>query len=52
VHAFLSGDLPFNGIPRVIEDTLAAVETQPLRDFANLAEADSEARRHAAGAAV
>src|SRR5829696_1742755 len=52
VHAFLNGDLPFTGIPRVVEDTLEAVPPQPLRDFANLAEADSEARRHAAGAAV
>ena len=25
VHAFLNGDLPFTGIPRVIEDTLEAV---------------------------
>ncbi len=52
VHAFLNGDLPFNGIPRVIEDTLEAVPTRPLRDFSTLTEADSEARRHAAGAAV
>ncbi|HLM26280.1 MAG TPA: 1-deoxy-D-xylulose-5-phosphate reductoisomerase [Thermoleophilaceae bacterium] len=52
VRAFLNGDLPFTGIPRVVEDTLEAVPPQPLRDFANLAEADSEARRHAAGAAV
>jgi len=52
VHAFLNGELPFTGIPRVVEDTLEAVPPQPLRDFANLAEADSEARRHAAGAAV
>jgi 1-deoxy-D-xylulose-5-phosphate reductoisomerase len=52
VHAFLNGDLPFTGIPRVIEDTLEAVPAQPLRDFSALAEADTEARRHAAGAAV
>jgi 1-deoxy-D-xylulose-5-phosphate reductoisomerase len=52
VHAFLSGDLPFTGIPRVIEDTLEAVPAQPLHDFSNLAEADTEARRHATGAAV
>jgi 1-deoxy-D-xylulose-5-phosphate reductoisomerase len=52
VHAFLSGDLSFNGIPRVIEDTLEAVPAQPLRDFSNLAEADTEARRHAAAVAV
>jgi 1-deoxy-D-xylulose-5-phosphate reductoisomerase len=52
VHAFLNGDLPFTGIPRVIEDTLEAVPARPLRDFSDLAEADTEARRHAAGAAV
>jgi len=49
VHAFLCGELPFTGIPRVIEDTLAAVLPQPLRDFSNLLEADAEARRHAGG---
>jgi len=52
VHAFLGGELPFTGIPRVIEDTLRALPARPLRHFSDLYEADAEARRHAAGAAV
>jgi len=52
VHAFLDGELPFTGIPRVIEDTLQALPARPLRHFSDLYEADAEARRHAAGAAV
>ncbi len=52
VHAFLDGELPFTGIPRVIEDTLRALPARPLRHFSDLYEADAEARRHAAGAAV
>ncbi|MDQ3719458.1 MAG: 1-deoxy-D-xylulose-5-phosphate reductoisomerase [Actinomycetota bacterium] len=52
VHAFLDGELPFTGIPRVIEDTLRALPARPLRHFSDLYEADAEARRHAVGAAV
>lgn len=52
VHAFLDGELPFSGIPRVIEDTLQALPVRPLRHFSDLYDADAEARRHAAGAAV
>ena len=52
VHAFLDGELPFTGIPRVIEDTLQALPARPLRHFSDLYDADAEARRHAAGAAV
>jgi 1-deoxy-D-xylulose-5-phosphate reductoisomerase len=48
VHAFLSGRLPFLGIPAVIEETLGALGSQPVRAFESLYEADREARRVAA----
>ncbi len=44
VHAFLAGRLPFNGIARVIEETLQAIEPEPLRAFEVLYEADRRAR--------
>jgi 1-deoxy-D-xylulose-5-phosphate reductoisomerase len=44
VHAFLRGELPFAGIARVIESTLAELPTQPVRHFSDLYEADSHAR--------
>jgi 1-deoxy-D-xylulose-5-phosphate reductoisomerase len=44
VHAFLRGELAFTGIARVIESTLAELPPQPLRHFADLYEADSQAR--------
>ena len=44
VHAFLRGDLPFTGIARVIESTLAELPARPLRHFSDLYEADSQAR--------
>jgi 1-deoxy-D-xylulose-5-phosphate reductoisomerase len=44
VHAFLNGRLPFLGIPAVIEETLSALPTQPVRAFESLYEADREAR--------
>jgi 1-deoxy-D-xylulose-5-phosphate reductoisomerase len=52
VHAFLSGRLSFTAIPRVIEDTLAAVDPRPLRHFSDLLAVDAEARRHAVGVGV
>ncbi len=52
VLAFLDGQLPFAGIPRVIEDTLKAFPPRSLRSFSDLYEADAEARRHATTAAV
>jgi 1-deoxy-D-xylulose-5-phosphate reductoisomerase len=48
VHAFLSGRLPFLGIPAVIEDTLEALPAQPVHAFDSLYEADREARAVAA----
>ena len=52
VHAFLRGELPFTGIPRVIESTLAELPARPLRHFSDLYEADSEARAVARGVAA
>jgi 1-deoxy-D-xylulose-5-phosphate reductoisomerase len=52
VHAFLAGHLPFTGIPRVIESTLAELPAQPLRHFSDLYEADAQAREVARGVAA
>jgi 1-deoxy-D-xylulose-5-phosphate reductoisomerase len=52
VHAFLRGELPFTGIPRVIESTLAELAPRPLREFSDLYEADAEARAVARGVAA
>ena len=51
VHAFLAGRLRFNGIPEVIERTLAELPVAPVRAFESLYEADREARA-VAGEAV
>jgi 1-deoxy-D-xylulose-5-phosphate reductoisomerase len=48
VHAFLSGRLPFSGIPAVIEATLEAMPAEPVRAFETLFEADRAARETAA----
>jgi 1-deoxy-D-xylulose-5-phosphate reductoisomerase len=52
VHAFLAGDLPFTGIPRVIESTLAELPAQPVRHFSDLYAADAQAREVARGVAA
>jgi 1-deoxy-D-xylulose-5-phosphate reductoisomerase len=52
VHAFLSGELSFTGIPRVIDATLSELPPKPLRHFSDLYAADSQAREIARGAAV
>jgi 1-deoxy-D-xylulose-5-phosphate reductoisomerase len=44
VHAFLSGRLPFMGIPAVIEDTLERVGASGVHGFDSLYSADAEAR--------
>jgi 1-deoxy-D-xylulose-5-phosphate reductoisomerase len=44
VHAFLAERLDFNGIPAVIEQTLARLGAAPVRAFESLYEADREAR--------
>ena len=48
VHAFLSGELGFTGIPAVIEETLAALPAAGVHSFDALGDADSRARRMAA----
>ncbi len=52
VHAFLAGDLPFTGIPRVIESTLSELPAQPVRHFSDLYAADAHAREVARGVAA
>jgi 1-deoxy-D-xylulose-5-phosphate reductoisomerase len=47
VHAFLEGELPFTGIPQVIERTLEAVTPTSVRHFSDLYAADTEAREAA-----
>jgi 1-deoxy-D-xylulose-5-phosphate reductoisomerase len=44
VHAFLSGELAFTGIARVIESTLSELPARPVRHFSDLYEADAQAR--------
>jgi 1-deoxy-D-xylulose-5-phosphate reductoisomerase len=50
VAAFLVGRLPFLGIPEVVGETLAAAETDPVRDVDDLVDADRAARALAEGA--
>jgi 1-deoxy-D-xylulose-5-phosphate reductoisomerase len=50
VHAFLEGQLHFNGIAEVIERTLDELPVAPVRAFESLYEADREARTVAAEA--
>jgi len=45
VAAFLDGELPFLGIPDVVERTLGQVDCPPARDLADLTAIDAEARR-------
>jgi 1-deoxy-D-xylulose-5-phosphate reductoisomerase len=52
VHAFLSDELSFLGIARVIEGTLAEVPARPLRHFSDLYEADAQAREIARSVAA
>jgi 1-deoxy-D-xylulose-5-phosphate reductoisomerase len=52
VHAFLRGELPFTGIARVIESTLAELPARPVRHFSDLYAADDEAREVARGVAA
>jgi 1-deoxy-D-xylulose-5-phosphate reductoisomerase len=48
VAAFLADDLPFTAIPEVVERTLGAVDTRPVRTLEELEAVDAEARRRAA----
>ncbi len=44
VHHFLEGQLAFDAIPRVIEQTLEAMPAQPVGHFSDLYRADEQAR--------
>ncbi|HEX2112002.1 MAG TPA: 1-deoxy-D-xylulose-5-phosphate reductoisomerase [Gaiellaceae bacterium] len=48
VAAFLAGELPFLGIPDVVERTLSSVEAPRVDDLDGLVTVDAEARRVAA----
>ena len=48
VHGFLAGQLPFMGIPAVIETTLEQLPARRVHSFDTLYAADAEARRIAA----
>jgi 1-deoxy-D-xylulose-5-phosphate reductoisomerase len=52
VHAFLSGELAFTGIARVIESTLSELPARPVRHFSDLYEADAQAREVARAVAA
>jgi 1-deoxy-D-xylulose-5-phosphate reductoisomerase len=49
VEAFLAGQIPFVGIPQVIERCLEEVPGGPVRDFNDLFQVDAAAREHARG---
>jgi 1-deoxy-D-xylulose-5-phosphate reductoisomerase len=49
VAAFLEGEIAFNAIPDVIEQTLEQVEVAPVRHFSDLYRADEAAREVAQG---
>lgn len=48
VQAFLDGQLPFNGIPRIIHEVMAAIHCAPAEDLGVVLAADQEARAVAA----
>src|ERR1700691_5103186 len=47
VAAFLEGSIPFDEIPKVIEDAVSASNSGTLESIAKVLEADAEARRYA-----
>jgi 1-deoxy-D-xylulose-5-phosphate reductoisomerase len=47
VAAFLVGSIGFNEIPRIVEDTVSASNSDKLGTIAKVLEADAEARRYA-----
>src|SRR5829696_1067881 len=49
VEAFLDRRIPFTGIPEVIERTLEALPSGPVRHFEDLFNVDEAAREHARG---
>ncbi|MEI2455922.1 1-deoxy-D-xylulose-5-phosphate reductoisomerase [Lysobacter firmicutimachus] len=52
VSAFLQRRIGFLAIPALVEDTLAALPSQPASSLASLRDADQRARRHAEQAIV
>ena len=44
VQAFIDGELPFTGIPEVVERVLEELPAEPVRHFSDLFAADAEAR--------
>ena len=48
VAAFLDGELPFTGIPEVIERSLESIPARPVGHFSDLYRADADAREQAA----
>jgi 1-deoxy-D-xylulose-5-phosphate reductoisomerase len=49
VEAFLAKRIPFTGIPEVIDRTLEAIPSGPVRHFEDLFDVDAAAREHARG---
>jgi 1-deoxy-D-xylulose-5-phosphate reductoisomerase len=49
VAAFLEKRLPFPGIPRVVEETMAAHQTEPIATLEQVLAVNQWAREHAAG---
>ena len=47
VASFLQGDISFDGIPKIIEETVCASNTGKLGSIAEVLQADREARRYA-----
>jgi 1-deoxy-D-xylulose-5-phosphate reductoisomerase len=47
VAAFLEGSISFDGIPRIVEDTVSASNTGKLHTIAEVLQADADARRYA-----
>jgi 1-deoxy-D-xylulose-5-phosphate reductoisomerase len=47
VAAFLEGSIPFEEIPRVIEDVLSTTTSRKLESIANVLQADADARQSA-----
>jgi 1-deoxy-D-xylulose-5-phosphate reductoisomerase len=49
VHAFLDGQIPFTGIPTVIEHVLEEMPARPVTHFSDLFATDAEARERSEG---
>jgi 1-deoxy-D-xylulose-5-phosphate reductoisomerase len=47
VASFLEGSISFDGIPKIVEETVSASNNRKLRSIAEVLQADAEARRYA-----